>query len=103
MWIFTSEKHRQLLLQHVTGDVERKLVLLINPHPRVAHEIHREPAAKSEMRRQTYRDDGMAEHRSITTLCKQHSRFLASFCRREGERNLVASAEGEALRARERR
>ena len=46
MWIFTSEKHRQLLLQHVTGDVERKLVLLINPHPRVAHEIHREPAAR---------------------------------------------------------
>ena len=36
------------LFQHVSSHVERKLVLLINPHPRVTHEIHSVPAATSE-------------------------------------------------------
>jgi hypothetical protein len=45
---FTLEPRCLHLLQHVTRHVERELVLLVNSHPSVAHEIHSEPGTNEQ-------------------------------------------------------
>jgi hypothetical protein len=69
---FTLEPCRLHLLQHVTRHVERELVLLVNSHPSVAHEIHREPETNEQRQHNIARNQFKRGHCSAHSLPAKH-------------------------------
>ena len=91
---FTLEPCRLHLLQHVTRHVERELVLLVNSHPSVAHEIHREPETNEQRQHNIARNQFKRGHCSAATLtffgplrsAKRRARLCGFFRKRSAAR-----------------